>query len=837
MGCKQNTASSFIQKETRSRSLIIFHDKMENTTLLRFKFTNMKHFILCFIGAVCIFTTSFAGEVLLQSQALRVNVYANQIKTTTFSPPTATMEPGLITINSWVEGYLDNGFRGIGKSPYSMVFFDSERPQPSNQIRFDVGECNKLFFEFVRGQNRNEIDHYEAFGGWDAYGQLLKGRYTYYQQHGSAEERIAWSRAVIRDGPFLNGKPGLLLPIIFQGPAAERGRTSVYLKFPEIQMVRIGDRTVRLKVTDFDGNPVSGERVHLECLAYANLEHTSSNWDFPAYFRQRMEHFLSKPHADQYRERYLSRNPSLVAEDYFGSVSEESVITDQQGEAEFEISWPLYRWRLDTWGAKLTNSTDGRVRLLACSERGYLGLFTSGADDSSVGTSISLTYGKANYTQGNLDYYIQRRIFQAYTLEGQVIDSVTGIPVAEAEVETTIDDDVFKTVTDQDGWYQLGIKFNNGQGTASDSTSVARFELEPVGMTVECSKNQYKTLRKFISTKGQTKYTIQGKVSGAKNGESISNATIRVGNFSTTTDANGDYSFDIEGGGEAINVHFAFEEGTSGSVSSQKSGFQAGGISVDYSPDSRIEGQVLFRGHPVNEATVTLWNNFTKSNVITTSDAQGLFTLVLGDGTQGVDAGLIQLSAYSGNSLSDVVSQKDRLSQRSDTALYRYYDIQSVDAFLADYPKNLASASESEVSKVEESAVRLANVLLHIYQLDNIGHDYAERILSTLGAVLSDLLEKTDMIAQLTELPGEGLSKDVADQLLEDVRESLNKLTRNFVSALGYSMSGAMPATMQGNTRKFLNSLRENGADAFKTEMREALLAHALRTSAQAQIN
>ena len=467
------------------------------------------HFILYFIGIVCIFTTSFAAEVLLQSLALRVNVYANQIKTTTFSPPTATMEPGLITINSWVEGYLDNGSRRVGKSPFSIVIFGPERSQPGNPIRFDVAECNKLFFEFVRSQNRNEIDYLEAFGGWDEYNQHSKGLNTYYSQHGSAEERIAWNRAIIRDGAFLNGKPGLVLPIIFQGPASERGLTQVYFKSPEIHMVRVGDRTVRLKVTDFNGDPVSGERVHLECLAYANLNHTSSNWDFPAYFRQRMGHLLSSPNGNNIQEHFLSRNPTLVAEDYFGSVSQESVITDQQGEAEFEISWPLYRWRLDTWGAKLTNSTDGRVRLLACSERGYLGLFASDSDDASVGTSISLTYGKANYTQGNLDYYIQRRIFQAYTLEGQVIDSVTGIPVAEAEVETTIDDDVFKTVTDQDGWYQLGIRFNNGQGTASDSTSVVRFELEPIGMTVECSKNQYKTLRKFISTKGQTKYTIQ----------------------------------------------------------------------------------------------------------------------------------------------------------------------------------------------------------------------------------------------------------------------------------------------------------------------------------------
>jgi hypothetical protein len=533
----------------------------------------------------------------------------------------------------------------------------------------------------------------------------------------------------------------------------------------------------------------------------------------------------------------LSRNPTLNAEDYFGNVSEESVITDQEGEAEFEISWPLYRWRLETWGNKLTNSTDGKVRIMACSDRGYLGLFTSESNEDSIGSSVSLNYNKDNYSQGNVDFFIPRRTFQSYTLAGQVIDSIDELPLAGVEVETTINETTFQTLTDPDGWYQLGITFNNGQGNASDLTTVARVDLEPVGMVVQCSKNQYKTLQKFISTQGKTKYTIQLKVTGAKTGEPISNANISAESISASTDDNGNYSMDLDGGGEVVTIDFAFEEGTNGSVSAEKSGIQTAGVPVEYSPDSRIQGQVLFHNHPVNEATVSIWNGFSKVKETTKSDEEGYFTLILGDGSQVVDVGIINLTAYTGQALTDVVTQKNRLSDRSDTALYKYYDVQAVDAFLENYPKNLAGASQSEVSKVEESAVRLANVLLHIYQLDNIGHDYAERILATLGAVLSDLLEKTDMIAQLTELPGEGLSKDVADQLLEDVRESLNKLTRNFVSALGYSMSGAMPTTMQGNTRKFLNSLRENGADAFKTEMREALLAHALRNSAQAQIN
>jgi hypothetical protein len=227
--------------------------------------------LLYLLGTVCILTSTFAAEVLLKSQALRVNIQANQIKTTTLTPPTATMEPGPILIQSWVEGYPDGNIRSIGKSIYSIVFFGIDRPQPANPIRFDVAECNKLFFDFVRAKNRNEISWLDAFGGWNEYDQYIKGLNAYYSLQGQTEERIAWSRSEIRNGPFLNGNPGILLPIIFQGPAAERGTTTVQLKFPEIQMVRVGDHSVRLKVTDINGDPVSGERVHLECLAYANL--------------------------------------------------------------------------------------------------------------------------------------------------------------------------------------------------------------------------------------------------------------------------------------------------------------------------------------------------------------------------------------------------------------------------------------------------------------------------------------------------------------------------------------------------------------------------------------
>jgi hypothetical protein len=787
-----------------------------------------------------------ASEVLLKQQALRVQVNAAQIRDITNSQtgvPMVLHEPGPVTIESWVEGYPDIGFRSMGKSAYSLVFFGSERPQPASPIRIDTGECNRVFFDFARKQNRNEITYTEAYRSWDAYGQSIVSLNNFFSGYGgSAEERIAWSRAEVRDGPFLNGTPGLKLPLYFQGPAGERGTTYAYLKFPEVSMSRVGDRTIRLKVTDINGDPVAGERVHLECLAYGIVSMAADpSWDVPGWFRQRLDYMLTNNSGartnTQLQETFLSRNPSLLVEDYFGSVLADTVFTNQEGEAEFEVEWPLYRWRVWTWGNRLTDGTDGRIRILACTDRGYLGLFTSDADDSSAGSTVTLEHRLPDYTDGRQEIYIPRRVFRDYTLEGQIVDSVSGIPLADVTVETTVNGQPFSTSSDSDGWYQLPITFSTGQGTATDLTPVSRFELEPIGLVVECSKYQYRTIRRFLPTLDREQFTLQGTVTNARTGEPIPGAYIRTDNQSVTSNNDGTYMLEYGGGGQVLPLDFAFDEAVDGSLRAEKSGMQAGSVSLEITPDSRISGQVLFRGFPVNEATVSVQNTFANVQVSTKSDADGRYTLVLGDGTQDADAAPIHLSSYSTQALADVTSQKDRLSGRSDTVLYHYFDMQAVEEFLTHYPEALASAPETDVDRIQKSAVRLANVLLHLYQLDNLAQDYADRILDTLGALFSDLLEKTDLIAQITELPGEGPGQEIADELLEEVRESLNKMTRNFVSALGYAMSGPMPEALRDNTRKFLDSLRQNGADAFKIEMREALLAHALRSTMQAQMN
>lgn len=798
---------------------------------------------IAFVGFGIHFVTFLsAGEVLLEDQALRVLVKANEIRNMTNSQTgvqTVLLEPGPVTLESWVAGYPDIGFRSIGKSVYSLAQFGPERPQPSSSIRFDVGECNRLFFDFVRRQNRNEITYAEAYEVWDAYGQQIESLDRYFTSRGgSAEERIAWSRAQIRDGAFLNGTPGLKLPLLFQGPAGARGSAYAYLAFPEVRMSRVGDRTIRLKVVDINGDPVAGERVHLECLAYAIVRiDADPSWDVPGWFRQRLDHMLTGSSGPMLQDTFLSRNPSLQAEDYFGSVLSDTVVTDEGGEAEFEVDWPMYRWRVETWGFRLKDGTDGRVRILACTDRGYLGLYTSDADDSSAGSSVSLEYRFADYTEGQKEFYISRRVFRDYTLQGQVVDSLTGEALEGVTVETTVSGQRFNTFTDEEGWYQLPIAFPNGQGTATDVTQVGRFDLEPIGLVVECSKYQYRTIRRFVSTLDREQFTLQGTVTNARTGEPIPSASIQAGSQSVSSDVDGGYVLNYGGGGEVLSLDFAFEEAVNSSVAGVKTGIRGGSVGLEITPDSRISGQVLFRGFPVNEATVSIQNTFANEKVTTTTDSEGRYVLILGDGTQLVEASAIQLSGYSTQTLADIASQKDRLNQRSDTVLYRFFDMRSVDEFLANYPSALASTPEAEVARVQESAIRLANVLLHLYQLDNLAQDYANRILDTLGALLSDLLEKTDLISQITELPGEGPEQDLLDPLLEDVRESLNKLTRNFVSALGYAMSGSMPDVLRGNTRKFLDSLRQNGADAFKIEMREALLAHVLRSTLQTQID
>ncbi len=149
------------------------------------------------------------------------------------------------------------------------------------------------------------------------------------------------------------------------------------------------------------------------------------------------------------------------------------------------------------------------------------------------------------FNRGSTDVFITK-LSASYTISGQILDG-TSAPVSGAEVYLNDGTSLTKAITEVDGFYQF-TNLREG-GSFVITASKPQFTMSPPSHTFN-NLNSNQTANFTASPTAATFYTLGGQVT--ENGVGRAGVTVTLSGSQPglrTTDANGNYSFTIPGGG------------------------------------------------------------------------------------------------------------------------------------------------------------------------------------------------------------------------------------------------------------------------------------------------
>lgn len=745
-----------------------------------------------------------AGDTLIVPAGVRVTVTAQPL--------------------SWIPTSDRNPLYALeGNATWGPLISSSAR-MDRNPLVLDVARFQRALFEAQRRHNRQPVAE-----DWFT---LVPGRGTgpdrwWFHSFlrvdpGTLEDYLARNLTVTELSGYANipSRPPWTTAetLAFRGGASD-GYPTLRVGLPPIQMRWSGDSDLVLKVVDFDGRPVAGEPVDLECLAWRESGQAGLWLVDELLSSRRAPEFPTSPHV---------LNPGLPA-DYAGRVTPETVTTDTAGEATVRLVWPTRAWATRSGSGAMT-WTRLPVRVLASSRQGYLGLLQQVPALNPA--SVTIAFRKALHEEATQEISFPNRTHGEYALEGTVRDAAGGLPIEGVAVTVTQGATPATALTGPDGTYRIALRFASGTGVAPESIR-RDVALNPDGIVVRCRKAPGDEVLRFLRLDGERSYTITGRVTDPVGGTPVAGATVETGGVSALTDAEGGYTLVVGGGAGRRVLDFELEEAAVRDIAVRKDGFTgAGAAKVRITPQSRIRGRVVYRGLPVHAATVSCYDPFRSIQHQVRTDVAGGYEIVLGQGLSDVSAGSIEFRGFELPELEDLARLEARLGHASRSVLHPYYAVGSLALFREELPALCASAGDADVLRWREAARRLGQVALEIATLDTLTDDYAEEVLLTLGAAFESVIAMTDLVNRMTELDT-GEAKAATDALLEDARTGLNALFRHLVASLGLAMSGELPEVMRAGVEEFLQHLRRSGSDALRFELKQSLLAAGFRRAAQ----